>query len=95
MIGLKCLKQEQIQNKNEYMENKICNNCGSFDVVTDNNKQKHYFCTFRNTYPRPSDSCEYWNQTKLEREVEPPKEEVTKTIRVWNPHSRRHEDVKA
>ena len=95
MIGLKCLKQEQIQNKNEYMENKICNNCGSFAVVTDNNKQKHYFCTFRNTHPRPSDSCEYWNQSKLEREVELPKEEVTKTIKVWNPRSRRHEDVKA
>ena len=95
MIGLKCLKQEQIQNKNEYMENKICNNCGSFLVVTDNNKQKHYFCTFRNTHQRPSDSCKYWNQTTLEIEVEPAKEEVGKTIRVWNPRSRRHEDVKA
>ena len=93
MIGLKCLKHEQIQNKNEYMENKICNNCGSFAVVTDNNKQKHYFCTFRNTHPRPSDVCENWHQTLPEREVEPPKES-TKTIRVWNPRSRRHEDVK-
>ena len=95
MIGLKCPKQEQIQNKNEYMENKICNNCGSFAVVTDNNKQKHYFCTFRNMHQRPSDSCEYWHQTLTERDVEPPKEEVAKTIRVWNPRSRRHEDVKA
>ena len=95
MIGLKCPKQEQIQNKNEYMENKLCNNCGSFVVVTDSNKQKHYFCTFRNTHSRPSDTCECWYQTKLEMEAEPPKEEVTKTIRVWNPRSRRHEDVKA
>ena len=94
MIGPKCLKHEQIQNKNEYMENKICNNCSSFVVVTDNNKQKHYFCTCRNTHPRPSDSCECWHQAKRGREVEPP-EEVTKTIRVWNPRSRRHEDVKA
>ena len=77
------------------MENKICNNCGSFVVVTDSNKQKHYFCTFRNTHSRPSDTCECWYQTKLEMEAEPPKEEVTKTIRVWNPRSRRHEDVKA
>ena len=76
------------------MENKICNNCGSFVAVTDINKQKHYFCTFRNMRPRPSDSCEYWHQTKLEREVEPPKEEVGKTIRIWNPRSKRHEDVK-
>lgn len=95
MIGPKCLKHEQIQNKNEYMENKICNNCSSFVVVTDNNKQKHYFCAFRNTHARPSDSCECWQQTTLEIEAEPPKEEVTKTIRVWNPRSRRHEDVKA
>lgn len=93
MIGLKCPKQEQIQNKNEYMENKICNNCGSFAVVTDINKQKHYFCTFRNTHPRPSDSCECWHKTISEREVEPP-EEFAKTIRIWNPRSKRHEDVK-
>ena len=93
MIGLKCPKQEQIQNKNEYMENKICNNCGSFTVVTDINKQKHYFCTFKNMHQRPSDTCEHWYQTTSEIEAEPPKE-VTKTIRVWNPRSRRHEDVK-
>ena len=44
---------------------------------------------------RPSDSYECWHQTNLEREIEPPKEEVGKTIRVWNPRSKRHEDVKA
>ena len=93
MIGLKCLKQEQIQNKNEYMENKICNNCGSFLVVNDSNKRKHYFCTFRNMRPRPSDSCEYWHKTPPERDAEPP-EEFAKTIRIWNPRSKRHEDVK-
>lgn len=76
------------------MKNKFCNNCGSFAVIADNNNQKHYFCAFTNTHPRPSDLCEYWHKTKLEREVKPPKEEVDKTIRVWNPRSKRHEDVK-
>ena len=76
------------------MEKKFCNNCCSFAAITDNNNQKHYFCAFTNTYPRPSDSCEYWHKTKPKREVEPPKEEVSKTIRVWNPRSKRHEDVK-
>ena len=75
------------------MENKICNNCGSFVAVTDSNKQKHYFCTFRNMHPRPSDSCEYWHKTKPERYDESP-EEFGKTIRIWNPRSKRHEDVK-
>ena len=76
------------------MKNKFCNNCGSFSVITDNNNQKHYFCAFTNTHPRPSDLCEYWHKTTPEREVEPTKEEVSKTIRVWNPRSKRHEDVK-
>ena len=76
------------------MEKKFCNNCCSFTVITDNNKQKHYFCSFRNMHPRPSDLCEYWHKTNPEREVEPTKEEVGKTIRIWNPRSKRHEDVK-
>ena len=75
------------------MENKFCNNCCSFAVITDNNNQKHYFCSFRNMHPRPSDSCEYWHKTKLERDDESP-EEFGKTIRIWNPRSKRHEDVK-
>lgn len=44
---------------------------------------------------RPSGSCECWQQAKLEREVEQTETGVSATIRVWNPHSKRHEDVKA
>lgn len=76
------------------MENKICNNCGSFFIMTDRNKQKHYQCSAKNILIRPSDSCEYWNTAKLERDIKQA-EEVSATIRVWNPHSKRHEDVKA
>ena len=77
------------------MENKICNNCGSFFIMTDRNKQKHYQCLFKNMLVRPSESCDSWHQTKFEREVEQTEEGVSATIRVWNPRSRRHEDVKA
>ena len=44
---------------------------------------------------RPSDSCECWQQAKLEQDIEPHEEEVSATIRGWNPRSKRHEDVKA
>ena len=77
------------------MENKICNNCGSFFIMTDRNKQKHYQCSEKNILTRPSDSCECWNKAKLERDIEQLEEEVSATTRVWNPHSKRHEDVKA
>ena len=77
------------------MENKICDNCSSFFVITDHNKQKHYFFFFLNMVTRPSKTCEYWNQAKHEREVEDVEEDISTTIRVWNPRSKRHEDVKA
>lgn len=77
------------------MENKICNNCGSFFIMTDRNKIKRYHCSFKNMLVRPSESCDCWHQAKLEREVKQTEEGVSATIRVWNPRSRRHEDVKA
>ena len=77
------------------MENNVCNNCESFFIMIDRNKLKHYQCSLKNMVTRPSDSCECWQQAKLEREVEQTETGVSATIRVWNPRSKRHEDVKA
>lgn len=77
------------------MENKVCNNCESFFIMIDRNKLKHYQCSLKNMATRPSDSCECWQQAKLEQGIEPHEEEVSATIRGWNPRSKRHEDVKA
>lgn len=77
------------------MKNKICNNCGSFFTMTDRNKEKHYHCVYFNKFVRPSEYCDKWHQTTLEREVEQTETGVSATIRVWNPRSKRHEDVKA
>ena len=76
------------------MENKICNNCGSFFIITDPDKIKHFQCTFKNMIVRPYDSYECWHQANIEREVEQPENRCRVTNRVWNPHSERHEDVK-
>lgn len=73
------------------MENKICNNCGAFLVMTGANKLKHYQCSLKNTLTRPSDSCESWYN--VEKESEQKESGGSKIIRVWNPRSKRHEDV--
>ena len=77
------------------MKNKICNNCGSFFTMTDRNKEKHYHCVYFNKFVRPSECCDTWHQATLEREVEQTETGISATIRVWNPRSKRHEDVKA
>ena len=73
------------------MENKICNNCRAFVVITGSNKLKHYQCSLKNTPTRPSDSCESWY--KVENESEQKESGGSKRTRVWNPRSKRHEDV--
>ena len=73
------------------MENKICNNCGAFLVMSDGNKLKHYQCSLKNIPIRPSDSCESWY--KVEKESEQKESRGSTRTRVWNPRSKRHEDV--
>ena len=77
------------------MENKICNNCNSFFILTDRNKLKHYRCSLKNMRVKPSESCKCWKQVKQEMKSECTKTVSSVTTRVWNPRSKRHEDVKA
>ena len=74
--------------------NKICNNCSGFYEFVDINKEKHYKCLHKDLFIRPSGTCEQWNQKQLEQIVEQTETGVSSTIRVWNPRSKRHEDVK-
>ena len=73
------------------MENKICNNCGAFLVMSDGNKLKHYQCSLKNMLTRPSNSCGCWYN--VEKESEQKESGGSTRTRVWNPRSKRHEDV--
>lgn len=79
------------------MKNRICNGCFHFCDFLDPDKVKRYRCSETGTYVRPSGTCNLWKD-KEDKDLNEPKAEdpkEKKTVRVWNPRSKRHEDVEA
>lgn len=75
------------------MVNQICNGCVHLNEFFDPNRVRRYRCEVTGAYVRPSDTCEFWaNKIPELKENEEPEKT---TVRVWNPRSKRHEDVKA